>query len=181
MAVILSETLQAEFRRMKTIYRILVLALMALPVIDYGPLLWKDGSYAGRWDFVADVEARPAQCRGAAFILQLCEISFPDRQNNRVVRLDYMVVGTDWNDLLTDIVRSSTGHFTGMNDINGPALFARAGAFMVLMMIAFMFERFLLFVTLKALHRRAAAAAPLPAARVREATLLSRDRRDHLS
>jgi len=181
MAEALSETLHAEYQRMRRIYRILMIVLMTFPVYTYGPLLWKDGSYAGRWDFVADVEPRLAQCRSVGFILQLCELNFPDRQNNRMVRLEYLLVGTDWNDCITDIVRSSTGHFTGMMAINGPALFNRAGAFLVLIMIAFVCERLLLFVTHRALVRKAAAGSRLPAARVRETTLLSRDRRDHFS
>ena len=164
---------------MKRFYRALIILLMAFPLYIYGPLLWKDGSYGGRWDLAADVGASAAHCKGAAYVLQLCEINFPDRQNNRVVSLNYVVVGADWNNAVTDIVRSSTGHFTSMIAITGPALVTRASAFMFLMMIAFVFERFLLFVTLKALVGRATDAMPKPAPRIREATLLSRDRRDH--
>ncbi len=165
---------------MRRFYRILIIVLLAFPVFNYGPLLWKDGSYAGRWDFVADMEARPTQCWGPAFILQICEISFPDRTNNRMVKLNYVIVGADWHDCVTDIVRSSTGHITSMITITGSAIHTRTGAFIALIMVAFLLERFLLFATHRALLRRAAAAAPSPGARVREATLLSRDRRDRL-
>ena len=166
---------------MKRFYRALIIVLMAFPLYVYGPLMWKDGSYGGRWDFAADVQASPAHCRGAAYVVQLCEISFPDREKNQVVSLNYVVVGADWNNAVTSIVRSSSGHFTSMIAITGPAIATRASAFMLLMMIAFVFERFLLFVTLKALFSRAAEVQPLYTPRIREATLLSRDRRDHVS
>ena len=176
MSVVLPELLQAEYRRMKRIARVLVLLLMAFPVYAYGPLLWKDGSYGGRWDFAADMEARPAQCMGAAYILQLCEVSFADRANNRFVKLDYVVMGADWSQVVPDIVRSSSGHFTTSIAISGHGLLTRAIAFMFLMMIAYVIERIFLVITFRSLVRKAAIMAPGP--RIREATLLSRDRRD---
>ena len=178
MTVNLPEVLQAEYRRMKRIARVLVILLMAFPVYAYGPLLWKDGSYSGRWDFAADVEARPAQCRGAAYVLQLCEVSFADRVNNRLVKLDYVVMGADWNQVVPDIVRSSSGHFTSSIAITGSGLLTRASAFMFLMMFAYALERLFLVITFRSLVRKAAIMIPTP--RVREATLLSRDRRDHI-
>ena len=177
MTVILPEALESEYRRMKRFARILVILLMAFPIYCYGPLLWRDGSYNGRWDFAPEVEARPAHCKGAAYILQLCEVSFADRLNNRMVKLDYVVVGTDWNDIVPDIVRSSTGHFTSSIAVTGPGLLTRASAFMFMMMIAYVLEKLFLKYTFNALVRKAVAMTPQP--RVREATLLSRDRRDH--
>lgn len=177
MTVVLPEVLQAEYRRMKRFARTVVIVLMALPIYWYGPLLWKDGSYNGRWDFAADVESRPAQCKGPAYVLQLCEVSFADRLNNRMVKLEYVVVGTDWNEVVPDIVRSSTGHFTSSIAVTGPGLLTRASAFMFLMMVAYLLEKLFLKFTLESLKQKAIALAPPP--RVREATLLSRDRRDH--
>lgn len=177
MTVILPEVLEAEYRRMKRLARTIVILLMAFPLYFYGPLLWRDGSYNGRWDFAADVEARPAHCRGQAYILQLCEVSFADRMNNRMVKLDYVVIGTDWNEVVPDIVRSSTGHFTSSIAVTGPGLLTRASAFMFLMMIAYVLEKLFLMYTMKSLMRKAVAMSPQ--VRVREATLLSRDRRDH--
>lgn len=178
MSVVLPEPLQAEYRRMKRIARVLVLILMAFPVYAYGPLLWKDGSYSGRWDFAADVEPKPAQCRGIAYILQLCEVSFADRGSNRLVKLDYVVLGADWNQVVPDIVRSSSGHFTSSIAISGQGLLTRASAFMLLMMIAYALERLFLVITFRSLMRKAIIMAPAP--RIREATLLSRDRRDRI-
>ncbi len=170
---------------MQRLCRALIIVLMAFPLYIYGPLLWKDGAYGGRWDFAVDVKASAAHCRGAAYILQHCEISFPDTRTNRVVSLNYVVVGADWNGAVTDIVRSSSGHISSTIAITRPALVTRASAFILLMMIAFVLERFLLFVTrksgaLKTLFPQPASVGPSHTPRVREATLLSRDRRDHV-
>jgi hypothetical protein len=80
--------------------------------------------------------------------------------------------------VVPDIVRSSSGHFTSSIAISGQGLLTRASAFMFLMMIAYAFERLFLMITFRSLVRKAVIMAPAP--RIREATLLSRDRRDHI-
>jgi hypothetical protein len=174
----LPEVLDVEYRRMRKIARLVLVAMMAIPVYFYGPQLWRDGSYGGRWIFAGEVDVRPVECSGAIFFLQFCDVKFTDRSNNRAVTLDYAVVGTDWNQMVPDIVRTSAGHYSSAIAVTGPGLFARGFAFGVLAAFAFLVEWLLMRIAFKALLRKATAMEP--ASRVREAVLLSRDRRDRI-
>lgn len=178
MTSVLPELLDVEYRRMKRICRVILLLAMAVPIYFYGPLIWKDGSYSGRWVFAADIGERPVECRGSALIFQMCEVRFVDRVNKRTVRLDYFIVTTDWSEATTDIVRSSDGHLTAAIGVTANAILMRISALFCLAVLAFIIESVLKRIKVHSLQRRLA--PQTDATRRRDAVLLSRDRRDHL-
>ena len=107
------EVIEYEYRWMKRFARILLLSLMAFPVFQYGPLLWKDASYEGRWLYAAAMEPQPIECSGYPSLIQLCELRFAERTEKKVMKLNYMVFGVNWTNVLPDIIRSSSGHYSG--------------------------------------------------------------------
>ena len=177
MSSVLPEVMDVEYRRMKRFIRLVLIVTLSVPVYFYGPLIWKDGSYAGRWVFAADISERPVECRGAAYFLQLCEVRFVDRLNNRFVKLDYLIIGTDWSEAATDIVRSSEGHLTGAIGVTAHAILMRIGALFSLVMLGFIVEWIVRRIKYLSLQNRLM--GQTIGARRREAVMLSRDRRDH--
>jgi len=176
------EVIELEYRWMKRFARVLLLACMAFPLLLYGPLLWKDGSYDDRWLFAAAMQPQPLECRGYPYILQLCELKFSERIDLRTGNLNYinyMVFGTDWTNARPDIIRSSTGHYSSTIATNGPGLLARTGALLFLLIVGLFIER----ITLMFLWRTMVAGLPVaapPPPRTNETVILSRDRRDHI-
>ena len=64
------EIIELEYRWMKRFARLVVFGIMAFPLVQFGPTLWQDGSYSGRWIFAAIMEPQPIECKGVAYILQ---------------------------------------------------------------------------------------------------------------
>ena len=175
------EVIELEYRWMKRFARVLLLALVAIPVFQFGPLLWKDGSYADRWLFAANMEPQPIECRGYPFIIQLCDLKFTDKNDTGVKKINYinyMVFGADWTNALPDIIRSSTGHYSSTIATTGPGLIARTGALFALFLVGFCLEKIVLAVLWRLMVSKMTVVAP-PSPRSDETVILSRDRRDH--
>jgi hypothetical protein len=171
--------LELEFRRLKRSARMVVLAVMALPLFYYGPLLWTDGSYNGRWDFVTDVSVRPAVCKGVPGILQACEVNYVDRLTRRSGKLEYLVANVDWNNVMPDIVRNSNGHHSSSMAVTTKGLLERLGALLILLFALIFAEKFFLMIVWKSKGGRQAPPGALSKLS-KETVLLSRDRRDHI-
>jgi hypothetical protein len=177
MASVLPEFLDVEFRRSKRLARLVLLLVLMVPMYRYAPLIWKDGSYDGRWVFAADIEERPLECKGIPYFLQSCTVRVADRLGNRFVTLNYLVVATDWSDSATDIVRSSQGHLTGAIGVTGPGLLTRFSALFCVCLLGFAVEWILKRMKYLSLQNRITGEGATP--RRRDAVMLSRDRRDH--
>ncbi len=175
---VLPEFLDIQYRHTKKMTRLALILAMVFPVYFYGPLIWKDGSYAGRWEFASDVGQRPVECRGLPYLFQACEVKYVERTSKRLVTLDYLVVGVNWKATITDIVRSDDGHVTSAVGVTKPGVFARVGALLCLLVIGLAIESFVRRSKFHALQRKAAALTAGP--RNRSSVSLSRDRRDHL-
>ncbi len=176
MTSVLPEFLETEYRLTKTITRLALILAMAFPIYLYAPLIWKDGSYTGRWVFASDIERQQVECKTIAYVLFACEVKFVNRTNGRQVKLDYLVTDMDWNGMVTDIVRSTDGHLTGSVGVTKPGLFARIGAFGYLLVVGLAIEHLIRRIKFISLQRRIQAKAP--ATRNTDAVMLSRDRRD---
>ncbi len=172
------EVIELEYRWMKRFARLLLLAVMALPLFQFGPVLWKDGSYSERWNVMVNMEAQPVDCRGVAYVLQQCEVKFVDRNDGRTLMLDYLVFGANWGGALPDLLRTSTGHFSSSIAVSGPGLMARAGALLVLFLAGLCIEKLALALIWRLMLAKVPVAAPAPT-RSDETVILSRDRRDH--
>ena len=135
------EIIELEYRWMKRFARLLLLAAMALPLFQYGPLLWKDSSYAERWNVIVNWETVPIECRGSAYILQQCEVKFIDRNDGRTMMIEYLVFGSNWNGALPDLLRTSTGNYSSSIAVSGPGLLARASALLALFLTGLTFDR----------------------------------------
>ena len=172
----LPEIFDQEYRRLKRITRAVLLLVMAYPIYVYGPMIWKDGSYAGRWIFAADIPQGHIECSGVPYFLQSCEVKF--LAANRPVKFDYLVAGTSWSEGMTDIVRSAEGRVTAAVGVTGPGLLSRVGALFALLMFCFLIERIIWGVKFHSL--RSKVFGFVPTTNKRESVMLSRDRRDHL-
>ena len=169
---------EVEFRRVKRSARVCLLALMALPLFFYGPLLWNDGSYAGRWEFAPDMAARPATCVGLPPIIQHCAVTFGDSKNSGLMKQHYLVFALDWNQATPDIVRNSAGQFSNSIAASANGLMSRIGALFMLILLGFLIERlFLAFYWRGLLNRPSLVVSPTEQSK--ETVMLSRDRRDH--
>jgi len=172
------EVIELEYRWMKRFARVLLLAVMAFPIFNHAPLLWKDGSYEGRWAFAATLEPQPLECRGYPYILQFCELKFAEKNGGQTMAISYMLMGANWTGALPDIIRSSTGHYSSTIATSGPGLLQRAGALIGLFIFGVCIEQLVLSV----LWRSMIARVPVivPEVRSTETVMLSRDRRDHI-
>ena len=170
--------LTADPVRLKRSARAFLIAFMMLPIIFYGPLLWKDGSYLGRWEFAAEMEPHPMACSGSAYLFQHCTIQFKDKTNREVSTINYLVSGTNWNNVVPDIVRGVDGQITTSIAVTGAGLAARIGALLILLFLGLCIERLGLYMMWRWIERH----GPIFQQHVqvsKELTLLSRDRRDH--
>ena len=156
----------------------MLIALMMLPIIGYGPLLWKDGSYSGRWEFAAEMEPHPMACSGSAYLFQFCTIQFKDKTNHDVSTIYYMVSGTNWNNVVPDIVRGVDGQITTSIAVTRPGLAARIGALLILLILGLCVEKLGLYMMWRWIDRHGAIFQQRLQAS-KELTLLSRDQRDH--
>ena len=172
------EIIELEYRWMKRFARLLLLAAMALPLFQYGPLLWKDGSYAERWNVIVNWETVPIECRGSAYILQQCEVKFIDRNDGRTMMIEYLVFGSNWNGALPDLLRTSTGNYSSSIAVSGPGLLARASALLALFLTGLCIEKLALAAIWRVMLAKVPGVAP-PPTRSDETVILSRDRRDH--
>ena len=173
----LPEFLDIEYRRLRRIVRVLLMIALAFPTFAYGPLIWKDGTYDARWVFAADIPTRPVECRGIPFFLLACEVKFAERSKNTILKLDYLVVGVDWCDLTTDIVRSTDNRLTAAIGVTGSGLLTRISALGFLFVLGLSIERMLLRIKFRSLQDRVFNLTASP--RNKDAYMLSRDRRDH--
>ena len=173
------EVIEYEYRWMKRFARILLLSLMAFPVFQYGPLLWKDASYEGRWLYAAAMEPQPIECSGYPSLIQLCELRFAERTEKKVMKLNYMVFGVNWTNVLPDIIRSSSGHYSSTIATNGPGLLVRSGALLALFIFGLCIEKIALMIIWRSMAAQLPVVAP-PVARSKETVILSRDQRDRL-
>ena len=176
------EVIELEYRWMKRFARMMLLACMSFPLFLHGPLLWKDGSYDGRWLFAATMEPQPIECRGFSYFLQFCELKFSEKNDLRAMKfnsINYMVFGADWTNALPDIIRSSTGHYSSTIATNGPGLLARTGALFFLFIVGLCIEKITLMMLWRTMVARVPVEAP-PPVRTTETVILSRDRRDHI-
>ena len=176
------EVIELEYRWMKRFARILLLAVMAFPVFQYGPLLWKDGSYDGRWLFAANMEPQPIECSGYPFVIQWCDLKFAERTektDKKVMKINYLVFGANWISAIPDIIRSSDGHYSSTIATNGPGLLARTGALLALFIFGLCIEKIALLILWRSMVARVPVVAP-PPQRSRETVILSRDQRDRM-
>ena len=173
------EIIEWEYRWMKRFARLVVFAIMAYPLVHFGPCLWQDGSYSGRWIFAANMEPQPIECRGVAYILQSCELKFSQKDNGRTMTLEYLVFGTDWAGLVPDIIRPLNGAYSSTVAVSGPGLLARASAIFALFIMLLCVEKIGLLMIWRFMVDRLPE-APQPVTRSTETVILSRDRRDHL-
>ena len=173
------EVIELEYRWMKRFARILLLSLMAFPIFQYGPLLWRDGSYDGRWLYAATMEPQPIECSGYSLLIQLCELKFAERTEKKVMKLNYMTFATDWTNALPDIIRSSSGHYSSTIAINGPGLLTRTSALIALYIFGLCIEKIALLFIWRSMVARVPVIAP-PPPRSKETVILSRDQRDRL-
>lgn len=178
MVEIAPHVFEVEFRRVKRTARVCLLALIAVPLFYYGPLLWNDGSYAGRWEFAPDLVARPVMCNGVPHIMQHCEVTFGDSKNSGFMKRQYLVFAMDWNRATPDIVRNGVGQFSNSIAVSANGLMSRIGALFVLLLLGLMIERLALaFYWRGVLNRPSLIVAPTEQSK--ETVMLSRDRRDH--
>lgn len=173
------EVIELEYRWMKRLARLLLLGLMAFPLFQHGPLLWKDGTFNGRWNFAANMEPLPIECRGVPYILQSCDVKFVDRDGGRAISLDYLVFGADWNNALPDIVRSTIGHYSSTIAVSGPGLLARGGALLAMFLLGLCIEKLVMLKVWRFMVARVPVIAP-PPPRSNETVILSRDQRDSI-
>ncbi len=173
------EIIEWEYRWMKRFARLVVFAIMAYPLVHFGPCLWQDGSYSGRWIFAANMEPQPIECRGVAYILQSCELKFSQKDNGRTMTLEYLVFGTDWNGVVPDIIRPLTGAYSSTVAVSGPGLLARAGGIFALFIMLLVVEKIGLVMIWRVMIDKLPE-APQPMTRSTETVSLSRDRRDHM-
>jgi hypothetical protein len=176
------EIIELEYSWMKRFARILLLSVMAFPTFQYGPLLWKDGSYDGRWNFAANMEPQPIGCQGYPSIIQWCDLKFAERTDKidkKVMKISYMTFGADWNNALPDVIRSSDGHYSSTIATNGPGLLARTGALLALFIVGLCIEKIALLFIWRSMVARVPVVAP-PPPRSKETVMLSRDQRDRI-
>ena len=172
------EIIELEYRWMSRFARLLLLATIALPLFQYGPLLWKDSSYAERWNVIVNTDAVPVECRGPTYILQQCEVKFVDRNDGRTMMIEYLVFGSNWSGAKPDLLRTSTGSYSSSIAVSGPGLVARAGALLALFLAGLCIEKLALAVIWRHMLAKVPVVAPTPS-RSDETVILSRDRRDH--
>ena len=173
---LLIEAMEAKYKSIKKIVWTALISLMIVPTYFFGPLFWNDSSATGRWTFAADVEVYPFACRGLVSVFEVCELKFVTQSNYKMVKIYYAVIGTDWSGVTTDVVRSSTGHFTSAIAVTGSGLFARASVFAAMLIVAFGIHWSIMRLTLRALLRKMAKLEPPPTKK--KTITLSRDRRD---
>lgn len=173
------EVIELEYRWMKRFARILLLSLMAFPLFLYGPLLWRDGSYDGRWLYAATMEPQPIECSGYSLLIQLCEFKFADRVDKKPMKINYMIFGADWANAVPDVIRSSNGHYSSTIATNGPGLLARTGALLALFIFGLCIEKIALLMIWRSMAAHLPVVAP-PVVRSKETVILSRDQRDRL-
>ncbi len=169
---------EVEFRWAKRMARVVVLIIMAVPVWYYGPLLFKDGSFGGRWEYLVEKEVEPTVCVGVPYLLQICEVKFSDRITRRAGKLEYLLTYSDFNHKAPDIVRGSPGHYSSSGAVTVKGILERLGAFFVILIALLILEKLYLAWYWRALLNRPSLLVPEPE-QSREATSLSRDRRDH--
>jgi hypothetical protein len=173
------EILAREHRNLKRFARLLLILIMALPLAYWGPLLWKDGSVKGRWEFIADSDVRPADCWGVPYLLQGCQIKFADRPGGRLSNLNYLTTATDWMGVKPDLVRNTEGNYSSSIGVTGEGIVKRSGALALLLAIGFLIEQ----IILRIHWNRVLSLEPVDdtaSPQSNETTILSRDRRDHL-
>ena len=173
------EVIELEYRWMKRFARILLLVVIAFPLFQYGPLLWKDGSYGGRWNFAANMEPQPIECKAFIYFLQSCELKFAERTEGRSMTIHYLLIGGDWSNAVPDIIRSSNGHYSSTIATSMPGLLSRAGALFSLALIGFCIEKLVLALIWRSMVSQLPVVATT-AQRSSETVSLSRDRRDHM-
>ena len=173
------ENIELEYRWMKRFARLVVFAMMAFPLFNFGPSLWQDGSYSGRWTFAANMEPQPIECKGVAYILQSCELKFSQKDNGRAMTLEYLVFGTDWSGVVPDIIRPLNGAYSSTIAVSGPGLLVRAAAIFALFIMLLCVEKIGLLMIWRFMVDRLPEAHQ-PVTRSTETVSLSRDRRDHL-
>ena len=173
------EVIEWEYRWMKRFGRMVVFAIMLFPLLQFGPLLWKDGSYSGRWNFAANMEPQPIDCKGVAYILQTCELKFSEKNDGRTMVIEYLLFGTDWSGVVPDIIRASNGTYSSSVAVSGPGLLARAGAILALFIMLLLIEKIGLLMIWRAMVDQLPTPPP-PVVRSTETVSLSRDRRDHM-
>jgi hypothetical protein len=172
------EIVELEYRWMKRFARFIVFGIMTVPLLFFGPSLWKDGSYSGRWIYAANMEPQPIECKGVPFVLQTCELKFSEKNDGRTMMIEYFVFGTDWSGIAPDIIRTLNGPYSSTIAVSGPGLLARAGAMFALFVMLLFVEKIGLLMIWRFMVDQLPAPPP-PVLRSTETVSLSRDRRDH--
>jgi hypothetical protein len=168
-----------EYHQVRGAARIVLLLMMAAPMFLFGPLLARDGSFMGRWEFAAGASVEPIECQGVPYVAQYCQLKFINPVSGRAVQLDYLLSGDDWSDRKPDVVRSANGHYTSSIAVTSKGMISRIGAFLGLFLLGFLLEQLFLNMYFQTL-RRGEPIAPQAPQQSRETVALSRDRRDHL-